>query len=197
MLSFTRAEVRKIIGDTCTDEMETGIVELFHSVVDPLMDERDKYKADSEKLKDVQKQLSALKAKHAVDFEEKYNAEHQAFEDYKKEITAKATKAAKETAARNYFQSKNITGTNLEIAMRGASEEIGEIELDGEKIKDTAKLDALVKGTYAGLVVTKETGGVKTPTPPENNGGTPAGTPSRASILAKQYAENLYGKGKE
>lgn len=197
MPKFTRAEIRKIIGENCTDEMENSIIALHLGVVDPLKDDVAKYKADSDKLEEVQKELNTLKAKPPVDYEEKYNSEHKAFEDYKKEVTDKATKAAKESAVRNYFQSKNITGNNLEIAMRGASEEIGAIELDGEKIKDTAKLDDLIKGTYAGLVVTKGTEGVNTPKPPENNGGTPAGTPSRASILAKQYAENLYGKGKE
>jgi len=171
MPKFTRAEIRKIIGENCTDEMENSIIALHLGVVDPLKDDVAKYKADSDKLEEVQKELNVLKAKPAVDYEEKYNSEHKAFENYKKEVVDKATRAAKETAVRNYFQSKNITGTNLEIAMRGASEEIGAIELDGEKIKDTAALDALIGGTFAGLVVTKTVQGVQTANPPANNGG--------------------------
>ena len=53
---------------------------------------------------------------------------------------------------RAYFESKNITGANLDLAMRGCGEEMAALELDGEKIKDTKSLDALVDGTYKGLV---------------------------------------------
>ena len=41
---------------------------------------------------------------------------------------------------------------NLEIAMKGSNAEIDGVELDGEKIKDPAALDALVSGTFSGLV---------------------------------------------
>ena len=78
------------------------------------------------------------------------------------------TKAAKEKAVKAYFEGKNITGANLDIAMRGCRDEIGAIELDGDKIKDTAALDALVNGTFAGLVVTKTVQGAQTANPPAN-----------------------------
>ena len=39
--------------------------------------------------------------------------------------------------------------------MKGSFAEIDGIEMDGEKIKDTAALDALVDGTFSGLVSSK------------------------------------------
>ena len=51
---------------------------------------------------------------------------------------------------RAYFESKNITGANLDLAMRGCGEEMAALEMDGDKIKDTKSLDALVDGTYKG-----------------------------------------------
>ena len=54
------------------------------------------------------------------------------------------------------------------------------IELDGDKIKDTATLDALVEGDFAGLVVTTEVKGANTSNPPANTGG---GKMSRADIM--------------
>lgn len=36
--------------------------------------------------------------------------------------------------------------------MRGCGEEMNALEMDGEKIKDTKSLDALIEGTYKGLV---------------------------------------------
>lgn len=152
MAKFTRAEIRNILGDACTEEIENRLVALHLGVVDPLKDDLTKYKADAEKLPSVQKQLDDLKAAGDGGYKEKYEKEHLAFETYKSDVTAKESKAAKEKAVRAYFESKNITGANLDLAMRGCGEEMAALELDGEKIKDTKSLDALVDGTYKGLV---------------------------------------------
>ena len=152
MAKFTRAEIRNILGEACTEEIENRLVALHLGVVDPLKDDLMKYKADAEKLPGVQKELDGLKAAGDGGYKEKYEKEHSAFETFKTDITAKESKAAKEKAVRAYFESKNITGANLDLAMRGCGEEMAALELDGEKIKDTKALDALVDGTYKGLV---------------------------------------------
>ena len=139
--------------------------------LDSIKEQRDSYKKGAETLADVKKELDALKANSGDDYKAKYEAEKKAFADYKADQTAKETKAAKEKAVKAYFEGKNITGANLDIAMRGCRDEIGAIELDGDKIKDTAALDALVDGTFAGLVVTKTVQGAQTANPPANNDG--------------------------
>lgn len=144
---------RKMLkGMGLTEEQVDTIIEAHTETVDSLKADVTRYKADAEKLTDVQKELNELKAAGDGGFEEKYNAEKKAFADYKAEITAKETKAAKEKAVRAYFESKNIEGANLNIAMRSSAAEIDAVELDGETIKDTAALDALIEGEYAGLV---------------------------------------------
>lgn len=168
MAKFTRAEIRNILGEACTEEIENRLVALHLGVVDPLKDDLTKYKADAEKLPSVQKQLDDLKAAGDGGYKEKYEKEHSAFEAFKTDITAKESKAAKEKAVRAYFESKNITGANLDLAMRGCGEEMAALELDGEKIKDTKALDALVDGTYKGLV-SKQT--VRLDTGARFNGG--------------------------
>lgn len=168
MAKFTRAEIRNILGDACTEEIENRLVALHLGVVDPLKDDLTKYKADAEKLPSVQKQLDDLKAAGDGGYKEKYEKEHSDFEAFKTDITAKEEKAAKEKAVRAYFESKNITGANLDLAMRGCGEEMAALELDGEKIKDTKSLDALVDGTYKGLV-SKQT--VRVNTGARFNGG--------------------------
>lgn len=152
MSKFTRAEIRNILGEACTEEIENRLVALHLGVVDPLKDDLTKYKADAEKLPGIQKELDDLKSAGDGGYKEKYEKEHSAFEAFKTDITAKERKAAKEKAVRAYFESKNITGANLDLAMRGCGEEMAALELDGEKIKDTKSLDALVDGTYKGLV---------------------------------------------
>lgn len=147
------ALTRKLMkGMGLTDEQVDTIIEAHTDTVDGLKADVSKYKADAEKLPGVQKQLEDLKAAGDGGYKEKYEKEHSDFEAYKSGITAKESKAAKEKAVRAYFESKNITGANLVLAMRGCGEEMTALEMDGEKIKDTKSLDALIEGTYKGLV---------------------------------------------
>lgn len=147
------ALTRKLLkGMGLTDEQVDTIIEAHTDTVDGLKADVTRYKADAEKLPGVQKQLDDLKAAGDGGYQEKYEKEHKAFEDFKADVTAKESKAAKEKAVRAYFESKNITGANLDLAMRGCGEEMSTLELDGEKIKDTKSLDALVDGTYKSLV---------------------------------------------
>lgn len=147
------ALTRKLLkGMGLTDEQVDTIIEAHTDTVEGLKADVTRYKADAEKLPGVQKQLDDLKAAGDGGYKEKYEKEHSAFEAFKTDITAKESKAAKERAVRAYFESKNITGANLDLAMRGCGEEMSALELDGEKIKDTKSLDALVDGTYKSLV---------------------------------------------
>lgn len=175
------ALTRKLLkGMGLTDEQVDTIIEAHTDTVDGLKADISRYKADAEKLPGVQKQLDDLKAASDGGYKEKYEKEHSAFETYKADVTAKEAKAAKEKAVRAYFEGKNITGANLELAMRGCGEEMAAIELDGDKIKDTKSLDALVAGTYKGLVSTSRTKGTDTSNPPGNTG---AGTMTKEKIM--------------
>lgn len=165
-----------------TDEQIDSIIEMHTETVDGLKEKLKAAEDKANKLDGVEKELNDLKANSGDDWKSKYEKEHSDFESYKKGVTEKETKAAKEKAVRAYFEGKNITGNNLDIAMRGCRDEIGAIELDGDKIKDTAALDALVSGTFAGLVVTKTVHGAHTANPPANNGGSKL---TRADIYAK------------
>ena len=163
------ALTRKLLkGMGLTDEQVDTIIEAHTDTVDGLKADVSKYKSDAEKLAGVEKELNDLKAIGDGGYKDKYEKEHKAFEDYKADVTAKESKAAKEKAVRAYFESKNITGANLDLAMRGCGEEMAALEMDGEKIKDTQILDALVDGTYKGLVSTTQTKGANPANPPAN-----------------------------
>ena len=149
-----------------TDEQVDSIIEMHSETVDGLKEQVKTYKADAEKLPNVQKELDDLKAAEDGGFKEKFEKEHSDFENFKKTIQEKETKAAKESAAKAFFESKGITGNSLEIAMRGSSAEIAALDLDGEKIKDSSALDALVNGTFKALVSTTTTKGANIPNPP-------------------------------
>lgn len=152
-----------------TEEQVDSIIEAHSETVDGLKDKLKTAEADANKLSAVQKELDELKAKGDDGYKEKYESEKKAFDEYKKAVTEKEMKAAKEGAARAYFESHNITGQNLEIAMRAAANEINGLELDGENIKDTAVLDALTSGTLAGLAKQTAVVGAQIAHPPKSN----------------------------
>ena len=184
------ALTRKLLkGMGLTDEQVDTIIEAHTDTVDGLKADVSKYKTDSEKLSDVQKELDELKAKGDDGWKEKHDKLKGEFDKYKGDIEAKETKANKEKAVRAFYESKGITGKNLEIAMRGSRAEIDGIELDGDKIKDASVLDALVKGDFSGLVATTTTKGANTANPPANTGGTKL---TKAEI----YARDEHGRYK-
>ena len=184
------ALTRKLLkGMGLTDEQVDTIIEAHTDTVDGLKADVSKYKTDAEKLPDVQKELDELKAKGDDGWKEKHDKLKGEFDKYKGDIEAKETKANKEKAVRAFYESKGITGKNLEIAMRGSRAEIDGIELDGDKIKDASTLDALVKGDFSGLVATTTTKGANTANPPANNGG---GAMTKKDIMAiKDYDERI------
>ena len=163
-MAFTRATIRNLAK-------ESG-VELPKELEDALVSEhltaRNAY-AEEQVKAELEKQF-AEKAVNVKDSEE-YKTLKKSFDDYKEEIASKQAKEAKEKAVRAFYESKGITGKNLEIAMRGSRAEIDGIELDGGKIKDASTLDALVNGDFSGLVATTTTKGADTANPPANNGG--------------------------
>lgn len=118
----------------------------------------------------AEQERDALKEANGEGYKQKYEDTKKAYDEYKKSITEKEAKVARDKAARAYFESKNITGDNLEIAMRAAAGEISSLQLDGDKIKDTSTLDALTTGTLAGLVKQTVTVGADVAHPPANTG---------------------------
>lgn len=172
MAKFTRADIRAVIGEGCTEDMENKLIALHLGVVDPLKDDVQRYKADAEKLPDLQRKLE--EASKGDDYKEKYDS-------LVAQITGEKAQAAKEKAARAYFQSKGIPAESMGLVIRGAKAEIDGLKLDGESIKDTAALDGLLSGDYKGLIGKTTTTGTQTQTPPDTSGG----AKSRAEIYKK------------
>lgn len=174
-MAFTREFIRRAAKESGVEipkEFEDALVSEHLSARDAyaegqVKDALEKNKpADAPKIKDT----------------EEYKRLRQEFDDYKAEVSGREAKAAKERAARAFFEGKGITGKSLDIAIRGCGAEIDALELDNGKIKDDSALDALVKDTYSGLVSTTVTRGAQTANPPANNGG---GQMTKAEIYQK------------
>lgn len=177
------------------DEKIDEIIDAHREVTDSLKADRDKYKADAEKLADVQSELDeANKKLEAVDTDEykaKYEKEHKDFEDYKKSIDAEKIKAKKVEAYKGLLKEAGVSEKRIDAITKITS--MDEIELDADgKIKDSEKKIEAVKEEYSEFIVTEDSKGADTVTPPGNNGGADK-TLSRAAKVAMRHNEMLYG----
>jgi hypothetical protein len=191
MAKFTRAEIRKIIGESCTDEIENQLVALHLGVVDPLKDDVTRYKADAEKLPSVQKELDDLKAQGDGGYKAKYEAEHKAFWDYKANVDAEKTTAAKEKALETALKKVGIADKRLQSVVRLCKGDglLDKLQLDEKgTIKDSDKLETSLKESYSDYIVTTSTQGANTPNPPAGNGG---GGITAEAFKKMGYAERL------
>ena len=180
------AIIKKYISEdgSIPSEAVAKLAQAISSSVGREFVEKERY---SKKLEEIEalkteKQTAEDSATTAKKWKDKYDALKGEFDDYKSEQASKETKAAKEKAVRAYYENKGITGKSLDIAIRGSSEEINSLEMDGDKIKDSSALDELVKGTFSGLVSTTIVKGADTATPPGNIGG---GSMTKADIYKK------------
>ena len=181
-MAFTRATIRNLAKESGVEIPK----EFEDALVTEHLNARNAY-AEEQVKAELAKQPEQ-KAVNVKDSDE-YKTLKQSFADYKADIATKQAKEAKEKAVRAFYESKGITGKNLEIAMRGSRVEIDGIELDGDKIKDNSALDSLVKGDFSGLVATTTTKGANTANPPANTGGTKL---TKAEI----YARDEHGRYK-
>lgn len=96
-------------GMGLTEEQVGAIIDEHVDTTNALKADRDKYKAEAEKLPGVQKELNDLKAKGDGGWEAKYEKEHSDFETYKTAQIAKESRAAKETAYTALLKEANIS----------------------------------------------------------------------------------------
>lgn len=175
-----------------TENQVDFVLEGHTETVDGLKEERDRYKADAEKLPGVQKELDDLKGKGDDGYKAKYESEHQAFEDYKTSVAAEKTTAAKEKALETALKKVGIADKRLQSVARLCKGDglLEKLELDDKgAIKDSDKLEASLKESYSDYIVKTSTQGANTANPPAGNGG--SGSITADAFKKMGYAERL------
>ena len=157
------------------DEKVDQIIEAHSETVDALKEERDGYKADAEKLPEVQRQLEAAKKKAPKEGEETvskadYDKLKAEFDQYKNDVQAKETHSKKVEAYKAILKDANLSEKGIEKAVRYAEWDKIELGEDG-KLKGANDHIKAVREEWAEYVTTTTTTGAKTSTPPANNGG--------------------------
>lgn len=194
MPKLTRDEIRNILGDACTDDIENRLIAAHLAVVDPLKDSLQRYKADAEKLPGVQKELDDLKAADG-NWETKYNNEHTAFEKYKSDVTAAANTERVKAEYRKLLQEAGINEKRFEAIMRLT--DFSKMKVGKKGLEDVDELKEAIKSDWADYIPETHEDGANVDNP-LGNGKNPSGSKvGRAAQIAAKYHDNLYGKVKE
>lgn len=164
---FSRGEIRKILGEAHTEDIENQIIALHLGVIDPLKDDLEKYKADAAKLQDVQKELDTLK--NGKDYKAEVAKVQKAFDDYKASVEAKETASAKREALRELAKGAGLSEAGIAKAVKYT--DISTIELDKDgNITNPDKLTDTIKAEWGDYVATTQTRGAHVNNPPSGNG---------------------------
>lgn len=161
-MALTRSMLK---GMGLTEEQVSAIIEEHTNSIDGLKKDRDKYKADADKLTDVQKELDKLKAGDGNNWEQKFNDEHTAFENYKKEVAGKEAIAKVRSAYRKLLVENGVGDKHIDAILRVT--DFTNIKIDKEgKLENTDKLTESIKSDWAGFITNKGTKGAEVDNPP-------------------------------
>lgn len=149
------------------------IIGAHTETVNALKEEREKYKADAEKLADVEAKLEEMKAasKDNDTYKVKYDALKEEFDNYKSTESKKAEKASKTEAYKALLLKAGVSDKRVASVLKVS--DIDKIELDKDgKIKGSDEMEKSIKEEWADFIVSTQERGANTSTPPANNGGT-------------------------
>ena len=147
------------------------IIEMHTEVTDALKEERDKYKSDAEKLPNVQRELDDLKAaaeKNGNDpYKVRYEELRDEFEKYKTDIAARETRGKQESEYKRLLTEAGVGDKYTASILKVSGDAIGELKLDKDgKAERADEVVNALKTEWADFVVTTQTKGAQTATPP-------------------------------
>ena len=181
-MGITAEQIEQIIE--AHTETVSGLKQQIADLGDDLAKAKESGTADSDRLKDVQKELDTLKEQVAADAKARegkdYDALKKEFDDYKADIQAKAVKSAKEKAFRDLLSDMKVSDKGVSLILKYQG--VNGIELDEDgKLKDAPALRKAVKEDWSDYISTVETKGADTKTPPGSDSG--AGKMTKADIM--------------
>lgn len=194
-MALTRAMLK---GMGLTEEQVSAIIEEHTNVTSALKDQIKEYRADAEKLPDIQKELDDLKKDtSASDWEKKYNDEHSAFEKYKTDIADKEKSEKVKSAYRNLLSECKVGEKHLDSILRVTDFSKMKLGEDGS-LDGAEELKKQIGSDWSGFITSTGTKPSGNPETPPNDGGNPDSKKTgRAAEIAARYHDNLYGKAKE
>ena len=186
-MSLTRSMLK---GMNLTEEQVSAIIDAHSESVNALKLQRDQYKEAAEKLPSVQKELDGYK--NGTDWKAEHDKVKMEFDNFKTEVAGKEALAAKQAAFRKLLAVENIPDKFHDRIVKMT--DFDAVEMDGDAIRDEAKVRENIKTEWGEYAATVETKGDKPETPPSGKAQM-----TKAEILAikdtaerqKAIADNL------
>lgn len=174
------AVTRKFLEAMGLDDSKiSAIIEEHDKTVQGLKEVRDKYKADADKLAEVQKELDELKG--GENWQSKYTDLKKMFDDYKTEVQTKETNGKIKAAYADLLKAANIDENRIEAILKIT--DMSGMKLDDSgKLIDADKLSEGIKKEWSAFVTSTSTKGVNVETPPVTKS---TQTITKADIYAK------------
>lgn len=194
-MSITRKMLKAMSID---EEKIDQIIEAHTETVTAIKAERDDFKVKAEKLESVQKELNTLKARGENDpYKVRYDALKEEFEDFKKQVTEKETTATKTSAYRTMLKEAGVNEKRIDAVLKVSADDIKGLVLKDGEIENKTELIKKVQDDWSDFIVTTETKGAVTATPPRAKTGTSTMTKADIRKIAnpverqKAMAENI------
>lgn len=183
-MAFSRKTL-KAMG--LTEEQVDSLIDMHTDTIEALKRERDGYKADAERLPEVQRALddanAKLEAAETDGFKAKYEKEHSDFEAYRAEVTSREANAAKTEAYRTLLRETGLRGDKLIETILGTAD-LSKIELENGRIKDADGIAANIRTEWADYIGKITETGAKVETPPKAGGSVDLGSLSMEDYIA-------------
>ena len=157
------------------------------------IDEAEKYKADADKLIEVQKELNELKAEAEKNSDKDYDKLKKEFDDYKADIENKATRQKKEDAYKEILKDAGIPEKHYAKIIKYSDVDSVELDADG-KITTAADILKSIKEEWGDHIEKSTKKGAETSKPPKNTGGT---TLTKKEIMEIKDTQERQAKLKE
>lgn len=147
-------------------------VDGLKSEIKSLEKDIESYKADADKLKAVNKELSDLKAKVAEDGnkDQDYAKLKKEYEDYKQSVENAKVRNQKETAFKEILKDAGIPEKHYAKIIKYSDVDGVELDAEGKITKAKEIMDA-IKEEWADHIEKSTKKGADTAKPPKNNGG--------------------------
>ena len=168
-MALTKAQVREILSsagvapENVADAVDK-IMDGHLASIEALREERDQFKADAEKLPEVQKELDGLKAKGDPDWQEKFDAEHKAFEDYKTQVAEEKAKAEKVELYRALLRESKVEEKRIDSILKVT--DVDKLTVKDGKLDDVEGLKKSIAEEWSGFIVETSAKGAKVDNPP-------------------------------
>lgn len=166
-MALTRKFLRELgIGDGMIDK----IIDAHADTVRALKEERDTYRADAEKLSEIQGELDTLKAGDEG-FKQKYDDLKREYDDFKTGIAERENHALKEEAYRAVLRAAGIKSRYIDTIIRAERHDIAGMKLNDGSLADVDALALAAQKNWAEFVESTFTQTAEVENPPRNDGG--------------------------